>query len=1204
MVAPVRTPHSRGVKCELCLSILKQTSWLDPTKPANKIEDAVNVLKLFKKHDSGECPCIPPDIRLLLLGSTHFEIHRLALKSLEDSVHKRQIIFVNNLPRRTKTHINDVDMNDTNLSRFISYIPETKSESQQKLANLTLRHLCSSIDYWNSSFNDENKPFNAKLAMRLCLTHHVIYACYYFRYHHLKVYELKSAILLVNLFKTIEGVTNNAIIHSYYVLIRALIDCNQTALAKQLLKTATKDPIYADSTYYETILLKCVWALLNIKDNYDTYEILKQLEEASKIEAEDKLQHYYARAQALSILIKYAHLLSKPADNCNEFFKTLKLIIGMMRRCYEESLNLVISIKNKEANTLASDTDSSASSLKGHQWIKYAISEFACSTYEDLFQFFKRCGLPECLEIFHNSLVLITFRSYNFYWISKMATIGASLDCLCDNLISGQSKLTVNPVMIGISESIKDVQLVHDLNRISTELIKLEISCRTQKNPFEKESFSNIENQLRDYNSNLCRRLCSLEYFDNLEKNRERLDIYDNTSLNFEHTEYLWTKLVKLKILAYMKNGDQDKVRNELIRISTYQRLSHRNMEFNHVHEFLEILMLTVDIDKTSDRLMKVLEKSAMILKPEDSNSIDSLTDRMSNLNLVKRRNQSRQTKTKTNETIPTKASILCKPRRQSYLVSSEEFLTTSSTCNQKIVSMTDCLANANDLSNNDIISAYLRHSSPNPDFNYYCKANEYMAAERVLNNKSDDMLLYHFTESIAANSLRYRWMMCESSSSFTRHLSFTNSLIDSDRTCRSFMDSIPPKCKLIQLKYFSGGILLHLLEKKFVPSYIYLKNDHSLMIQLHNKIKEYQTLLRLKNSKPKKEKIEQDLGHLVEDFEKHYLGPFKFLLLGDIQDYTYQKFVDKVTKAIIDRLPKNLCRSNRLMSLLIHNSPTMSRAEFCSAFTPLATSAYAKECFDIWLGLFEKNFTKDQVNSFPRGQIGLILDKNFVDVPWENLPTVRLVKQGIFRIPSLRILHIIASRGNIKTKRVDVSSTFYILDPENNLPRTKNMFCSKLKSVPNWQGLIGSAPEANILKDWLITKQIYLFIGHGSGLKYYDKLMDGHGLTALDTLNPMAIVMGCSSAKIVCEATTLEPYGVSYMFLLKGCPSYVGLLWDVTDTDIDKFLDSLLDNWLLEKCDNSIAAAVALSRLVCQFKYLVGAAPVIYGLPVYLKHN
>lgn len=76
-----------------------------------------------------------------------------------------------------------------------------------------------------------------------------------------------------------------------------------------------------------------------------------------------------------------------------------------------------------------------------------------------------------------------------------------------------------------------------------------------------------------------------------------------------------------------------------------------------------------------------------------------------------------------------------------------------------------------------------------------------------------------------------------------------------------------------------------------------------------------------------------------------------------------------------------------------------------------------------------------------------------------------------------------------------------------------------------------------------------------------------------------------------------------------RGCCSVLGNLWDVTDKDIDKFSERVFDEIGLG-CGSSddsqegswISKAVSRSRDVCHLKYLNGAAPVVYGLPMRFK--
>ena len=59
--------------------------------------------------------------------------------------------------------------------------------------------------------------------------------------------------------------------------------------------------------------------------------------------------------------------------------------------------------------------------------------------------------------------------------------------------------------------------------------------------------------------------------------------------------------------------------------------------------------------------------------------------------------------------------------------------------------------------------------------------------------------------------------------------------------------------------------------------------------------------------------------------------------------------------------------------------------------------------------------------------------------------------------------------------------------------------------------------------------------------------------------------------------------------------------LWDVTDKDIDRFSSSLFKSFD-EAATTSVPILVHEARKACLMRYLVGSAPVIYGVPITLS--
>lgn len=76
-----------------------------------------------------------------------------------------------------------------------------------------------------------------------------------------------------------------------------------------------------------------------------------------------------------------------------------------------------------------------------------------------------------------------------------------------------------------------------------------------------------------------------------------------------------------------------------------------------------------------------------------------------------------------------------------------------------------------------------------------------------------------------------------------------------------------------------------------------------------------------------------------------------------------------------------------------------------------------------------------------------------------------------------------------------------------------------------------------------------------------------------------------------------------SFVFLLFfSSPLFLGNLWDVTDRDIDRYTEALLQGWLGGGPGAPLLYYVNQARQAPRLKYLIGAAPVAYGLPVSLR--
>lgn len=155
-----------------------------------------------------------------------------------------------------------------------------------------------------------------------------------------------------------------------------------------------------------------------------------------------------------------------------------------------------------------------------------------------------------------------------------------------------------------------------------------------------------------------------------------------------------------------------------------------------------------------------------------------------------------------------------------------------------------------------------------------------------------------------------------------------------------------------------------------------------------------------------------------------------------------------------------------------------------------------------------------------------------------------------------------------------------------------------------------------------------------------------GHRIENLSSC-AASLLMGCSSGSLSLGGH-YAPIGTPLSYLLAGSPVIVANLWDVTDKDIDRFGKAMLDAWLKERsavsarCDechellnkfnslkirgnrkgkgstnsfsessdslyvvsntckhrHKLGSFMGQARKACNLPYLIGAAPVCYGVP------
>lgn len=158
------------------------------------------------------------------------------------------------------------------------------------------------------------------------------------------------------------------------------------------------------------------------------------------------------------------------------------------------------------------------------------------------------------------------------------------------------------------------------------------------------------------------------------------------------------------------------------------------------------------------------------------------------------------------------------------------------------------------------------------------------------------------------------------------------------------------------------------------------------------------------------------------------------------------------------------------------------------------------------------------------------------------------------------------------------------------------------LKARNKFTGIVGSEPDTSYILNELSNADLFLYFGHGG----CEKLVTARDISKLAKNRhvPTVLLFGCSSGFLKPNGR-YDPHGIALDYLAAGSPAVLGNLWDVTDIDIDKYAKSLLgSSGIFEHSKLSLCEAASLARDVCLLPYLVGASPVIYGLPLYISKS
>ncbi|XP_078580868.1 separin-like [Branchiostoma floridae x Branchiostoma japonicum] len=350
--------------------------------------------------------------------------------------------------------------------------------------------------------------------------------------------------------------------------------------------------------------------------------------------------------------------------------------------------------------------------------------------------------------------------------------------------------------------------------------------------------------------------------------------------------------------------------------------------------------------------------------------------------------------------------------------------------------------------------------------------------------------------------------------------------------------------------------------------------------------------------------KARQELDSMLKDLtkamENELLGGWKGAVLGRHGDRRREKQLSSAATNVCKALGSDNKVDCQLLKLLLDSWPHLRKRQKHDSLAFLLGSSTGSPLLQNGMDLMQKEASKitDLEDLQDRGPVIMVLDRTLQRLPWESIP---ILQQGkVSRMPSLRFIlsHLHSMRsvpGHVLCDGVDQNNTYYVLNPRNDLPSTQASFQDDFKKR-GWSGVVGVSPTTDQYIRALTDHDMFVYCGHGAGQVY----LKGDEIQKITT-RATTLLMGCGSGRLFVEGCT-EARGMALNYILSGCPSIVANLWDVTDRDIDRFLQALLRSWLTSGSESSLLEFVSQSREACKLRHLIGAAPVVYGFPVHVK--
>ncbi|XP_014216044.1 separin [Copidosoma floridanum] len=385
------------------------------------------------------------------------------------------------------------------------------------------------------------------------------------------------------------------------------------------------------------------------------------------------------------------------------------------------------------------------------------------------------------------------------------------------------------------------------------------------------------------------------------------------------------------------------------------------------------------------------------------------------------------------------------------------------------------------------------------------------------------------------------------------------------------------------------------------------------------------------------RKKQNDQMSIAIQELECSWLKEWKILFQADYIDNLdlVQDIHSMIDKLIADDNTSRKTISQRTRWLLkkIATSAWYLKSFEIERAVKYVLPTQKKLAKNIILSIIAKNKVIEPLKDAKRKVLLLILDECLDHISFESMQLLK--HQPVTRFPSLHILYALFEqhKSSIKNgyKIVHHSDNIgtFIVNPSLDLMHMETRIRSFLNHwLPKWEGLYGIKPDIEFFKKALMQHEILMYNGHGSGVQF----MKGEDIERMRVIASV-LLFGCSSLKLLPVGGRQAPYGVSYQYLMACSPCILGMLWEVTDGDIDRMTAEFMSKWIPSKVkkpwsdvdkvswnrglieytnkdkkltrtiienEQDMLLAVAISKDVCK-QFMTSAAIVMRGLPIKL---